>query len=86
VVDLATGDELMMRQGDVLQDRYEIVRYLKRGGMGSIYEARDRHFECSVAVKQCNSLDPVDILAFQNESRLLMLVRHPALPVAHDCF
>lgn len=37
--------------GDVLADRFEIVRLLGRGGMGTVYEAHDRELDSSVAVK-----------------------------------
>jgi serine/threonine protein kinase len=76
----------MLKPGDILQNRYVIVRGLKGGGMGTVYEAKDNRFECSVAIKSCNSTDQLHRDAFKNESRLLVHLRHPALPVAHDCF
>src|SRR3954466_9642582 len=33
------------RVGDILIDRFEIVRYIARGGMGEVYEAEDRRLQ-----------------------------------------
>ncbi len=37
--------------GDVIDDKYEIVRLLGRGGMGSVYEGRHRRIHRRVAIK-----------------------------------
>jgi hypothetical protein len=38
--------------GAVLQERYRVVRLLKAGGMGAVYEARDQRLHTTVALKQ----------------------------------
>lgn len=82
------NDEIPMpRPREVLKNRYEVIRPLAHGnGMGSVYEAHDCDSDRVVAVKRCNSVDAVNLLAFQNEACLLREPKHPALPEAHDCF
>ncbi|MCC6744764.1 MAG: protein kinase, partial [Acidobacteria bacterium] len=70
----------------VLQNRYEVVRQLGRGGMGAVYLATDRRFGSTVALKQ--TLVSGDQLrkAFEREAKLLNSLQHASMPHVIDYF
>jgi tRNA A-37 threonylcarbamoyl transferase component Bud32 len=79
--------------GAVLRERYEIVRRVGGGGMGNVYQARDRHLSGAVrAVKEMIEMfsDPAlrekAVRDFQREARLLASLRHPSIPIIYDYF
>jgi serine/threonine protein kinase len=74
----------MLTEGQLLTPRYEIVRFLKKGGMGSIYEAIDKLLEARVAIKENRFDDPTLQAAFQREARLMANLQHPLLPRCSD--
>lgn len=76
----------MLATGDILQQRYRVVRPLGRGGMGAVYEAFDERLSRTVALKE-TSVETEELRrAFGRESRLLANLRHPALPKVLDHF
>lgn len=75
----------MLEPQVLLQERYQIVGVVGRGGMGTVYEAVDRRLGITVAVKQRNSEERFHHL-FEREARLLAALRHPALPRVMDHF
>lgn len=67
-------------------DRFELVRELGRGGMGTVYEAIDRETGGRVALKTLTSKD-VDVLAlFKREYRELQDIHHPNLVELGELF
>ncbi len=70
--------------GSVLDGRYELVRHIARGGMGEVFEARDRLLERRVAVKLFRATGPTDRGRFDAEVRTLAALSHPALVQVYD--
>jgi formylglycine-generating enzyme required for sulfatase activity len=76
----------MLETDTVLQGRYRIISHISRGGMGSVYLAKDENLGIRVAVKQNMLEDPRLIEAFKREARLLASLRHTALTQVKDHF
>ncbi|HEX7839454.1 MAG TPA: serine/threonine-protein kinase, partial [Kofleriaceae bacterium] len=58
-------------------DRYELLEALGQGGMGSVYRARDRRLDRSVAIKFLLGADPNLALRFLREARAQGRIDHP---------
>jgi serine/threonine protein kinase len=79
--------------GQILNNRYRIIRLLGTGGMGAVYFARDPVLNRNVAIKQLQA-DPITgqltserIQAqFQREAQILASLHHPNLPRVTDYF
>ncbi len=76
-----------------LLDRYEIVGILGRGGMSTVYKARDLHFPNVprwVAIKEMTVAVPREreqvFRTFEREAHLLAQLRHPSIPIVYDYF
>ncbi|HET8625174.1 MAG TPA: protein kinase [Gemmatimonadales bacterium] len=85
VVELAPP--LLDAPGQVVLDRYELIRPLGSGGMGTVYLARDRTLGRTVALKFLPSsvaADPEAILRFRNEARAASALDHPNIATVHD--
>ena len=65
-------------------DRFEVVRCIGRGGMGTVYEARDRERLQRVALKTLLRFDPSALFLFKQEFRTLADVQHPNLVRLHE--
>ncbi|XXX79444.1 sigma 54-interacting transcriptional regulator [Sorangium sp. So ce134] len=70
--------------GAVVDGRYDVVRALGRGGLGSVVEARDRLFDRAVALKSLRFDSAGAAEAFRREFSLLSACAHPRLPRAYD--
>src|SRR4051812_625498 len=73
--------------GTVLANRYEIVGEIGDGGMGQVFQARDRMLKRFVAVKmlkqQFNS-SPVALMRFQKEAEAVSSLNHPNIVAIYD--
>ncbi|MEN3333037.1 MAG: eukaryotic-like serine/threonine-protein kinase [Blastocatellia bacterium] len=76
----------MLEANTVVQGRYRIISQIAKGGMGTVYLARDENLGVTVAVKQNFFNDQRLIEAFKREARLLAGLRHPSLPQVKDYF
>ena len=67
-------------RGDVVNDRYEIDKMMGEGGMGAVYEVRDRHLGQKMALKVLHAaLQTHDkaVRRFQREARAAATMNHP---------
>jgi len=82
-----------LNTGEIIEERYRIVRLLGQGGMGAVYRAWDTRLNRPVAIKEMipqSSLD-VSMLAqlrqqFQQEAQVLATLTHPGLVRVTDYF
>jgi serine/threonine protein kinase len=68
--------------GEILLGRYQIRRFIARGGMGEVYEATDLRSGERVALKTLAATlldDAGAIVRFQGEARLASRISHPNL-------
>jgi serine/threonine protein kinase len=67
-------------------ERYEILEAIARGGMGTVYRARDRELERTVAIKVLSAVvERPDVAArMQQEARILARLEHPGIVPIYD--
>lgn len=82
---------MSLQPGDVLQNRYRVVRTIKSGGMGCVYEAQDTKLADSpCAVKEileaAQSSKDADYIQnrFYEEMKALSALDHPGIPKVRD--
>ncbi|GIH62561.1 hypothetical protein Msi02_33780 [Microbispora siamensis] len=81
----------MAGPGRVIRDRYELRSQLGRGGMGTVWLAKDRTLGRLVALKEIALTPYGEGLAVQRvramrEARSLARIRHPAIAEIYDVF
>ncbi|QNI31172.1 tetratricopeptide repeat protein [Alloacidobacterium dinghuense] len=80
--------ESFFRPSDIIANRFHVVRFIDRGGMGEVYEVEDRHLhDVHVALKVIRpeiSGDPAMQARFEREVLAARQVVHPHLcPIYH---
>ena len=70
----------MGKIGTILRGRYEIITELGKGGMSTVYLAKDLNLDSYWAVKQVNYTSQVDMDCFKKEVELLACLNHAYIP------
>lgn len=87
----------ILKPGDVLRNRYEVIELVGQGGMGAVYKTRDQRLEGRIcAVKEIipfastgatNDQELTQIAEqFHMEASILARLDHPNLPKVSDYF
>ena len=69
---------------DLSGTRYEALGVLGRGGMSTVYRARDRELQREVALKVMAPEAEGTVARLRNEARVLARLEHPGLVPVHD--
>ena len=78
------AQELAHALGD--SSRFEVIRVLGEGGMGTVYEALDRERNATVALKTLRDVHPDARFRFKHEFRSLQDIHHPNLVSLGELF
>ncbi len=77
-------EELM---GQVIDDKYELIKMLGRGGMGEVYQARHIYLDRPLAIKllpQSKIKGSSPFSSFIKEARILARIQSPQIVEIHD--
>ena len=75
-----------LKTGDIIQNRYRVVRLVGQGGFGAVYRAWDMNVSQPVALKENLGVEAEAQRQFEREATLLAGLRHPNLPRVTDHF
>ena len=76
----ALTDQPQLRPGDILCQRFHILRAVGSGGMGQVFEAHDSELAVNVALKLIRpevAANPQALARFRQEVRLARRITHP---------
>jgi serine/threonine protein kinase len=76
----AADDSFVPGLGGRLGDRYEVLRLMRRGGMGAVYEGRQLGLDRRVAIKTLGAgvlASRVEVERFRREARIIQGLTHP---------
>ncbi len=75
-----------LSSGEVIHDRYRIVKLLGQGGFGAVYRAWDLNLQRPCAIKENLEVGIESKEQFEREARMLSNLSHPNLPRVTDYF
>ncbi len=90
---LTSGDQSIQTSpssfvvGQLLDGKYEILSFLGKGGMGSVYRVKHVHLGVELALKALDATrigDSNSSRRFQNEGKAAFSLKHPGLVKVHD--
>jgi eukaryotic-like serine/threonine-protein kinase len=70
---------------DFTNTRYDAIEEIGRGGMGTIYRARDRELHRDVAIKVCAPSGDGSDDRLRQEAQVLAALEHPGIVPVHEC-
>ena len=80
----------MTRAEDFLEDRYQIEKEIGRGGLSTVWKARDKRLDRTVAIKEIRLgekfQDETMTGLFRREIDIMKNLHHPGLPSVYDVF
>lgn len=79
-----SGEETGAPSALAVDDRYELLELLGRGGMGAVYRVWDRVLERHLAMKIMRGASPVRRALFEREARFIARLQHPSIIAIHD--
>lgn len=75
-----------LTKGQILNNRYSILKLLGQGGFGAVYRAWDINMDRPVALKENLDTTPQAQRQFYREAQILFDLSHPNLPKVMDHF
>jgi serine/threonine protein kinase/predicted negative regulator of RcsB-dependent stress response len=72
---------------EIIAGKYEVMETIGRGGMGTVYKARQRNLDRIVAIKMLSeelASDPEFRARFQQEATVVARLNHPNIVQVHD--
>jgi eukaryotic-like serine/threonine-protein kinase len=78
---------IAIREGTLIQDRFEVREYIGGGGFGTVWQAFDRELEREVAIKRLkspSSFQAVNRDDVISEARKIALLSHPNIVAVFD--
>lgn len=77
---------MTLLQGQILNNRYKIVKQIGQGGFGAVYSALDTRMDFICVIKENHETSPEASHQFIREAQILFKLKHPGLPLVHDYF